>query len=65
MHHHCACIAPGSHASCHVLQVTKTVKIQRLVTPSVLQRKRRRAALKRAKIDKARSTAVVTLLAML
>lgn len=31
---------------------TKTVKIQRLVTPSVLQRKRRRAALKKAKIEK-------------
>jgi hypothetical protein len=33
---------------------TKTVKIQRLVTPTTLQRKRHRAALKKAKIEKAR-----------
>ena len=34
---------------------TKTVKIQRLVTPTTLQRKRRRAALKKSKIEKVRA----------
>jgi small subunit ribosomal protein S6e len=32
----------------------KTVKIQRLVTPTTLQRKRRRIAIKKARIDRAR-----------
>ena len=35
---------------------TKTVKIQRLITPQTLQRKRHRAALKRRGIEKVRPT---------